>query len=192
MGVTSVDNVSTDEQTNTDTQHHSDDQNICINQSNDLNQIQMKTRNNVNKEPSSESIYKCNEHPCDKISDILTTSSHESNAFSHCPNSKPNPTLSSNDFSLPDLPIHRSEHPIDMSIHQCDIDLIIKTATMPNNTEVHNVNGKRYHSITTNTFRDLISHNKPIHDSIIYQYLSILCNSYDNIYFLDTFFFSCL
>ncbi len=124
-----------------------------------------------------------------KINDVLTISSYESQAYSQNPNSASILTIPSISTIQSNLPVHRSDHPLDKNISQEDIRTIIDTAMKSNDTVICNVSGQRYNNITTSTFCDLISYNKPIRDSIIHQYLTILCDSYDHIYFLDTFFF---
>jgi hypothetical protein len=93
-----------------------------------------------------------------------------------------NKQIQSNTICYPDLPINQSDHPIDMNLTETDISHIITAANKPANALLHNIEGQKYHYITINNFCDLISHGKAIHDSILHQYLSILCKEHAHIF----------
>jgi hypothetical protein len=90
--------------------------------------------------------------------------------------------------SIPKLPVCRTDHPMDTDINTADIIQICQ-AMLPTSTNMlHTQDGRKYDNITKKNFIDLLSHGQPISDSIIHEYLSILCTNHD-IYFLDTNFY---
>jgi hypothetical protein len=149
---------------------------------------QTQRNQNVNEVFTSETFYMYN-NLGDKINDSLILSPPNSNSKPQYPTSITTQTTSCISCTYPVLPVNRTDHPLDLNIAQVDIKLIIDSALQPCNNRLYNVSGHRYDNITTSNFRDLISYNHPINDSIIHQYLTILCNFSNDMYFLDTFFF---